>query len=82
MLNDLYADPSMWWLPHQLLAEREPHENISHREVPTWADHCAFMQSRPHAAWYWFASEGEPAGCVYLSRQREIGVGVLKKHRR
>ena len=66
----------------ELLQEREPHQNISHRRMPTWQEHCDFIRSVPYEAWYWFTSPaGFPAGCVYLSKQREIGVGVLKAHR-
>ena len=82
-LHDLYTDTPMWNLPFDLLKEREPNQNISHKEMPTWDAHCAFIQSRPYEAWYWFESQaGEPAGCIYLSRQREIGIGVLKSQRR
>lgn len=80
-LRDLYPC-NHWEIPFRLLQEREPHQNISHREMPTWEQHCAFMRSRPYIAWYWFTSPAEfDAGCVYLSKQREIGVGVLKAHR-
>lgn len=80
-LHDLY-ESGRWELPFQLLQEREPEQNISHKEMPTWEQHCAYIRSRPHAAWYWFTSPGDiPAGCVYLSKQREIGIGVLKAHR-
>jgi RimJ/RimL family protein N-acetyltransferase len=82
ILLDLYAHPGQWSLPFLLLQEREPYQNISHRGMPTWEDHCAFVRSRPHAAWYFFASEtGAQAGCVYLSHQREIGVAVLVAQR-
>lgn len=82
ILRDLYDDGAKWGIPFSLLTEREPHENISHKGMPTWEQHCAYVYSRPHTAWYWFTSPaGFPAGCVYLSKQREIGVGVLKEHR-
>lgn len=82
ILNDLYADETIWWLPFQLLQEREPNQNISHKRMPSWDEHCDFIRSSPHQAWYWFASDhGQPAGCVYLSKDREIGIGVLKQHR-
>jgi RimJ/RimL family protein N-acetyltransferase len=81
-LHDLYSRSDLWVIPYQLLDEREPKQNISHREMPTWQQHCNYIGSRPHAAWYWFTSPGDiPAGCVYLSKQREIGIGVLKAHR-
>lgn len=69
-------------LLYELLQEREPHQNISHRQMPTWERHVEFVRGRPYAAWYWFRSPaGFPAGAVYLTHQREIGIGVLKAHR-
>jgi RimJ/RimL family protein N-acetyltransferase len=69
-------------LTFRLLAEREPHQSISHKKMPTWDEHCAFFRSNPYLAWYRFAAaDGSQAGCVYLTRQREIGIGVLKAHR-
>lgn len=81
-LSDIYALPHCWGVPYKLLQEREPYQNISHKSMPTWEDHCAYMRSRPHSHWYVFTSAGGfLAGCVYLSKQREIGIGVLKAHR-
>lgn len=79
-LFDLYDSPAMWRLPFDLLLEREPEQNISHREMPAWEEHVAYMRARPHPHWYWFADD-HPAGCVYLSDQREIGIGVLRASR-
>lgn len=83
MLMDLYdASEELWTLPLMLLQEREPHQNISHKSMPTWDQHCSYIRSRPHAAWYYFhGMDGYLAGCVYLSRQREIGIGVLRGQR-
>lgn len=67
---------------YNLLQEREPHQNISHRRMPAWHEHVAFFKSRPYLHWYVFhAEDDKPAGAVYLSKQREIGVGVLKAYR-
>lgn len=76
------ADAAAVGLLFELLREREPHQNISHKRMPTWGEHCAFVMSRPYESWYYFTSLGGfMAGAVYLSKQREIGVGVLKAHR-
>lgn len=82
-LVDLHQDIGLYWLPLQLLNEREPHQNISHRTLPHFDDHVAFIERRPYEAWYWFAEPkmDRPAGCVYLTHQREIGVGVLRQFR-
>ena len=82
-LFDLYAQPGMWELPYKLLEERDPVVNISHKSMPSWTEHCAYVESRPYLAWYWFATDdGWPAGCVYLSKEREIGIFVLQEHQR
>lgn len=67
---------------YALLAERQPHESISHRSMPTREQHFEFVRSMPYAAWYVFEGEdgGILAGSVYLTRQREIGVSVLRAH--
>lgn len=66
---------------YSLLKERQPHQNISHKRMPTWDEHLAFIDSRPYLHWYAIHAYGMLAGAVYLSKQREIGVGVLKAHR-
>jgi RimJ/RimL family protein N-acetyltransferase len=80
------AEDVLW----QLLEERTPEVNISHRRMPTREEHRAFIASRPYAAWYLVevtqlvddvALVHDFAGAVYLSRQREIGVGILKRFR-
>ena len=72
-----------------LLAERTPEQSISHKVMPTWQQHCGFVDSRPYEAWYlvWdetreaLSPRGIAVGAVYLSRQREIGVGILRTER-
>ena len=82
ILHDIYAAPAMWWLPYTLLRERAPHESISHKTMPTLEEHKAFVRGKPYTAWYWFTcDDGHAAGCVYLSKQNEIGIGVLKAYR-
>lgn len=87
-LYDMYDRTEMWdgggalALAYLLLSEREPHENISHKAMPSWQYHLWFVTMRPYPHWYWFRSaSGAPAGCVYLTNQREIGIGVLKEFR-
>lgn len=81
-LLSLYDHTELWNIPYQLLQEREPYQSISHRAMPTWEEHCAYVRSKPHLAWYAFKSSADfTAGCVYLSKHREIGIGVLHAHR-
>jgi RimJ/RimL family protein N-acetyltransferase len=82
-LRSVYDTPGAYAVLWQLLSERTPNQNISHRQMPTWEEHTKFVQGKPYAAWYLFhAADGQKAGTVYLTHQREIGVGVLKAHQR
>lgn len=62
----------------RLLQLRKPEESISHKVLPSFEDHCAFVLSRPYEAWYLIETEGGIVrGAVYLSKQREIGVSIM-----
>ena len=74
----LWCAPSVLYL---LLKEREPHESISHKAMPSWMEHTAFVERRPYAHWYVLDVDGSAVGAVYLTHQREIGIGILKAHR-
>lgn len=79
-LLDVYASPGSIDVLWQLLLERDPRESISHHRMPTWEKHSNFVAGRPYEAWY-LIDDGQTRGAVYLTRQREIGVGILKMHR-
>lgn len=74
------------WSLYQLLSERTREQSISHVKMPTWAEHIAFIDSRPYLAWYLilvYESDIAPdvptaVGTVYLSKQREIGIFLHK----
>lgn len=76
-------------LLYQLLKEREPHQNISHKEMPTWHEHQKFVFSQPYAAWYFIEWEMDRSietgrkivGAIYLTHHREIGIQIFKKYR-
>ena len=84
ILTSLYEDYQAWITAFRLLEQRRPEQNISHREMPTWPDHCRYVQTQPHPAWYGIRKHDnlELVGCIYLRHQREIGVGILKEHQR
>lgn len=67
---------------YDLLAERTPEQSISHKMMPTWEEHERFTCSAPYLAWYVIEDVGYLRGAIYLSKQREIGVGILRKHQR
>ena len=80
-LVDVPTAPEAPELLYRLMEEREPQVNISHRALPDWDSHLAFIASRPYEAWYLIEVEGEYVGAIYLSKMSEIGLFVLSDHR-
>lgn len=65
-----------------LLKERPPYANISHRRMPTFDEHKAFVASQPYEGWYVIEDDdGFDCGSVYLSKLGEIGVFVWSTER-
>jgi RimJ/RimL family protein N-acetyltransferase len=65
---------------YNLLKERDPVANISHREMPTFDQHTDFVDSLPYKAWYIVFSGDEPIGATYLTYENEIGISILKAY--
>lgn len=59
----------------------EPHTNISHRAMPSFEEHVAFVASRPYLVWYVIRYGDRDAGAAYISRAREVGIYVLAPYR-
>jgi RimJ/RimL family protein N-acetyltransferase len=75
-------------LLYDLLEERRPSESISHKQLPSLKEHVAFVDSHPYREWWLICvpdlpvATTVPVGAIYLSKQNEIGVGILTRHRR
>lgn len=77
---------------YDLLAERTPGQSISHKAMPTYREHQAFVASNPYQFWYlisgqtrtdfWGGKLNEMLGAIYLTRQREIGLSIFRAHQR
>ena len=65
---------------YDILKERDPIVNISHKQMPTYKEHKQFVRSKPYSKWYIVYYEDKKVGSAYLSRQNEIGI-FLKKGR-
>lgn len=59
---------------YQLLKERDPRANISHRKMPTFRKHVEFVSSKPYKKWYIVYYKNRRMGSIYLSNQDEIGL--------
>lgn len=64
-----------------LLKEKTPEQNISHKEMPTWEQHCAFNDARPYKEDYIIEVDGHDAGRVYLTKQNEVGIHIAHQFR-
>ncbi len=66
---------------YDLLKERESNINISHKKMPTYAQHVKFIKSKPYSKWYVIIFDNQKIGSAYLSKQNEIGIFITKnKH--
>jgi RimJ/RimL family protein N-acetyltransferase len=79
-LISVYDEPSGAEFLWRLLKERKPEESISHKGMPAYAEHEAFVASVPYKAWY-LIDCGDFVGATYLSFSNEIGVAILKPFR-
>lgn len=61
---------------YELLSERDPRANISHKKMPTYKEHLKFIKSKPYSRWYIIYYNNEKTGSIYLSKQNEIGIFI------
>lgn len=76
---DLYSNAHANIL-YDLLAERTVQQSISHKAMPTFKEHCQFLQSKPYEEWYLIGADGDYVGATYLSRAREIGIFIFNEY--
>lgn len=63
---------------YDLLEERDPIVNISHKKMPTYKQHSKFVGSKPYLKWYVIYSGNQRIGSAYISKQNEIGIHFKK----
>tara|TARA_B100001167_G_C16591566_1_gene221648 strand:+ start:81 stop:554 length:474 start_codon:yes stop_codon:yes gene_type:complete len=59
---------------YELLKNRDPGANISHKKMPSYEEHIEFIKSKPYTSWYIIEYQKEDIGAIYLSRRDEIGI--------
>jgi L-amino acid N-acyltransferase YncA len=78
---------------YQLLGERPPAASISHKAMPSYAEHEDFVRSNPYEAWllivhaalrdgHYYAVFHEPVGACYITKMGEIGIQIAAAHQR
>jgi RimJ/RimL family protein N-acetyltransferase len=70
---------------YDLLKNRDPIANISHRAMPTFEQHEQFVDSKPYECWYVIflaqdghAEDGHLIGAIYLTKNGEIGISIAR----
>ena len=63
---------------YNLLMERDSHQNISHKNMPTYNQHVSFVSSKPYSKWYVILCGVNKIGSIYLTSQNEIGIFIKK----
>ena len=63
---------------YELLKNKDPSTNISHKKMPTYAQHIKFIESKPYSKWYVIKFNNKKIGSVYLSKQNEVGIFIKK----
>lgn len=70
---------------YEMLRERSMEDddfvNISHRALPSWDAHVAYVDAKPYRWWYLILTGGQYVGQVYASQMNEIGIIILRAHR-
>ena len=61
---------------YDLLKNKDPNTNISHKKMPSYDEHVKFVMSKPYTNWYIIEYEKKNVGAIYLSKQDEIGISV------
>ena len=64
----------------ELLKERDPRANISHKKMPSYDEHLKFVKSKPYTKWYIILKSKYRIGSIYLSKNDEIGIFLSKKY--
>jgi len=63
---------------YELLKERDSNVNISHKKMPIYDEHVKFVMSKPYSKWYIIQKDSQSIGSIYLSKQNEIGIFLIK----
>ena len=64
---------------YNLLKERNPNMNISHKKMPTYSEHIKFVRSKPYTKWNIIEYGKQKSGSIYLSKNNEIGIFLKKR---
>ena len=65
---------------YELLEKRNPIENISHKNLPTFEKHVEFIKSKPYSKWYVITKNDKKIGSAYITKLGELAIHLLSSH--
>lgn len=75
------ANKSCYQLFYEFLKQREPYQNISHEEMPSYEAHCLFNDRKPYKYDWVIENNGQLIGRIYITYNDEIGIYLVDKER-
>ena len=66
---------------YELLKNKDPSTNISHKKMPSYDEHVEFVMSKPYTNWYIIECDKKNVGTIYLSKQDEIGISIKRDYK-
>jgi len=64
---------------YELLANRDPNENISHKTMPTWEEHVKFNNNKPYYIDRIIYLNDKPLGRLYVTSTSRIGIRIKNR---
>lgn len=81
-LFDVYVPENLAVMDlYDLLGERTEQESISHKEMPSYEQHCKFVESMPYPYWHMIEEGSAIVGSIYLTVKDEIGLFIFNAHK-
>jgi RimJ/RimL family protein N-acetyltransferase len=80
-LVNVYREPTAENVLYALLQQRPPESRVSHRSMPSHAEHKRFVRSHPYRMWFLIRVDGEFVGDLHATENNEIGVFLFKQYR-
>lgn len=78
-LVDVYTCENSTQALYELLKKRSTAHSISHSVMPGYAEHEAFVNSKPYRYWYLVDLDGKVVGSTYITENNEVGVFVTQE---
>lgn len=77
---DVYTLADHSKILYQLLAKRSVNAQISHQNLPSFEEHCAFVDSHPYLHWYVIYIDEHAAGTAYITDMNTIGLSLSSEY--